>query len=110
MFRIGEFSKLSQVSVRMLRHYDKIDLLVPERIDEFTGYRYYSAMQLITINRIQELKRMGLSLNTIKEILKNYKDDDSLKKYLKLRRYEIEESIKEMQNQICMIENSIKRL
>ena len=32
MFRIGEFSKLSQVSVRMLRHYDKIDLLVPEII------------------------------------------------------------------------------
>ena len=110
MFRIGEFSKLSQVSVRMLRHYDKIDLLVPDKIDQFTGYRYYSAEQLITVNRIQELKRMGLSLNTIKEILKNYKDDDSLKKYLNLRKSEIEEIIKEMQNQICMIENSIKRL
>ena len=89
MFRIGEFSKLSQVSVRMLRHYDKIDLLVPEKIDEFTGYRYYSAMQLITINRIQELKRMGLSLNTIKEILKNYSDDQSFKNYLKLKKSEI---------------------
>lgn len=31
MFKIGEFSKLSQVSIRMLRHYDKIDLLVPKR-------------------------------------------------------------------------------
>ena len=110
MFRIGEFSKLSQISVRMLRHYDKIDLLVPEKIDEFTGYRYYSVMQLITINRIQELKRMGLSLNTIKEILKNYSDDQSLKNYLKLKKFEIEENMKEMQNQICMIENSIKRL
>ena len=110
MFRIGEFSKLSQVSVRMLRHYDKIDLLVPEKIDEFTGYRYYSAMQLITINRIQELKRMGLSLNTIKEILKNYSDDQSFKNYLKLKKSEIEENMKEMQNQICMIESSIKRL
>ena len=42
MLKIGEFSKLSRVSVRMLRHYDEIGLLKPIEIDRFTDYRYYS--------------------------------------------------------------------
>lgn len=46
MLKIGEFSKLSRVSVRMLRHYDEIGLLPPASIDSATGYRYYSEDQL----------------------------------------------------------------
>ena len=42
MLKIGDFSKLSRCSVRMLRHYDEIGLLEPAEIDRFTGYRYYS--------------------------------------------------------------------
>mgnify|MGYP000023241084 CR=1 FL=1 len=45
MLKIGEFSKLTRISIRMLRHYDEIGLLVPENVDEFTGYRYYSEEQ-----------------------------------------------------------------
>ena len=41
MLKIGEFSKLSHVSVRMLRHYDEIGLLHPQRVDPITGYRLY---------------------------------------------------------------------
>ena len=40
MLKIGDFSKLSRISIRMLRHYDEIGLLVPESIDSATGYRY----------------------------------------------------------------------
>ena len=39
MLKIGDFSKLSRVSIRMLRHYDEIGLLVPASTDPFTGYR-----------------------------------------------------------------------
>ena len=46
MLKIGEFSKLSRVSVRMLRHYDEIGLLKPAEIDTFTDYRYYREDQL----------------------------------------------------------------
>ncbi|NBH81077.1 MerR family DNA-binding transcriptional regulator [Clostridiaceae bacterium] len=41
MLKIGEFSVLSQISIHMLRHYDEIGLLIPEHVDDFTGYRYY---------------------------------------------------------------------
>ena len=52
MLKIGEFSKLSRVSVRMLRHYDEIGLLKPAEIDRFTDYRYYREDQLPTMCRI----------------------------------------------------------
>ena len=52
MFKIGEFSKFSQVTVKTLRYYDQIGLLKPAEIDRFTGYRYYSASQLPRLHRI----------------------------------------------------------
>jgi len=69
MFKIGEFSKLSQVPVKTLRYYDEIDLLKPAKVDDFTGYRYYSAEQLFQLNRILALKDLGLSLAQIGHIL-----------------------------------------
>ena len=62
MLKIGEFSKLSRVSIRMLRHYDDIGLLKPAEIDDFTGYRYYREEQLFAIGRITSLKDMGFAL------------------------------------------------
>lgn len=62
MFKIGEFSKLSRISIRMLRHYDEIGLLVPEETDPWTGYRRYAAAQLMTANRITALRGLGFSL------------------------------------------------
>jgi len=67
--QIGDFSKLSLVSVKALRYYDEIGLLKPERVDEFTGYRYYSASQLPQLNRIVALKNMGLSLDEIAKLM-----------------------------------------
>ena len=46
MYKIGELSKLCNMSVKALRYYDSEGLLVPDRIDKFTGYRYYSASKL----------------------------------------------------------------
>ena len=72
MLKIGEFSKLSRVSVRMLRHYDEIGLLKPAEIDRFTDYRYYRENQLPTAGRIAALKDMGFSLADIVRILEVY--------------------------------------
>jgi len=69
--QIGDFSKLSFVTVKALRYYDEIGLLKPERVDEFTGYRYYSAAQLLRLNRIVALKNMGLSLDEVARLLRD---------------------------------------
>lgn len=52
MFQIGEFSKLTQVSVRMLRYYDETGLLKPAKINKFTNYRLYSTEQIELLNKI----------------------------------------------------------
>lgn len=69
--KIGEFSELNQVSVKTLRYYEEIGLLVPFEIDEWTGYRYYKVIQMQTMEKIRTLKRLGFSLEEIKEIIVN---------------------------------------
>ena len=69
MLKIGEFSKLTQVSVRMLRHYDEIGLLKPAETDRLTDYRYYKEEQLPAMCRIKALKDMGFSLADIIRIM-----------------------------------------
>ena len=69
MLSIGEFSRICQVSVKTLHHYDRIGLLKPIRVDAFTGYRSYSRAQMEQMLYIQRLKRYGFSLGEIQEIL-----------------------------------------
>src|SRR5690349_15243888 len=54
MFTVGEFSRLAQVSKRLLHYYDEIDLFSPIHTERFTGYRYYSAEHYVTRNRTHE--------------------------------------------------------
>lgn len=65
MFRIGEFSSLTQVSVKNLRWYDEIGLLKPALVDAETGYRYYLARQISRLAKILILKNLGFSLEQI---------------------------------------------
>ena len=89
MFKIGDFSKLTRISVRMLRHYDEIDLLKPNSIDDFTGYRYYSADQIPIVNRIQVLKEMGFSLSEICSLMEKDLDSKQLRVLLQSKKREI---------------------
>lgn len=95
MFKIGDFSRLSQVPVKTLRYYDEIGLLKPNEVDRFTSYRYYSASQLSRLNRILLLKDLGLSLDQIGRLLEEDLPPAQLRGMLKLRQAEIERSIEE---------------
>lgn len=66
--KIGEFSKLCFVTVKTLRHYEKLGLLLPHDVDEWTGYRYYDVNQMKELNDILNLKKLGFSLESIKEM------------------------------------------
>ncbi len=66
MYKIGELSKLCNISVKTLRYYDAEGLLIPDEIDKFTGYRYYSASKLEDLYRIIALKELGFSLDEIR--------------------------------------------
>lgn len=110
MLKIGDFSTLSKISIDMLRHYDKIDLLIPTRVDSCSGYRYYSECQLADANSIQSLKRMGLGLSTIKEILHQYGDSESLADYLSVQARIKHDEMESLQQQIHRLESTIAAL
>ena len=69
--KIGEFSKMMQVTVKTLRHYEQRGLLLPDEVDEWTGYRYYSMKQMQRLNTIRGLQRQGFTLEEIKELLED---------------------------------------
>jgi DNA-binding transcriptional MerR regulator len=93
MFTVGEFSRLAQVSKRLLRYYDEIGLLRPNNTDPETGYRFYSATQLPDLNRILALKELGLSLDQIQHALRDNLSTDELQGMLLLKKAEIEQQV-----------------
>ncbi|HEU0296678.1 MAG TPA: MerR family transcriptional regulator [Anaerolineales bacterium] len=110
MFKIGEFSRLSRVSVRMLRHYDQLGLLTPSQIDPFTNYRYYSAEQLPRLNRILALRDLGFSLEQIAGMLDDELSSDQLLGMLKMKRAEIEQQLQTENARLARLEARIRQM
>ncbi|PEW67838.1 MerR family transcriptional regulator [Bacillus cereus] len=109
MFKIGDFSKLSSISIRMLRHYDKVELLQPVKINEQSRYRYYSAAQLKKVNQIQMLKDMGFNIATIKEIVAS-DNMEVIKSQFKNRSAQIKGEMDDLQKQLRLLEDSMKTM
>ena len=112
MFKIGDFSKLGQVSTRMLRHYDQMGLLKPSHTDERTGYRYYTIDQLARLHRLIALKDLGFSLEQVSDLL-NRGDElpvTELRGMLKLRQTEITRELQEKQSQLASVEARLYQL
>ncbi len=68
MYKIGEFSTLTKTTVKTLRFYDEADLLKPEYVDPYTGYRYYTTQQLNELQRLLALRQAGLTIEDVKKI------------------------------------------
>ena len=110
MFKIGDFSKIAQISGRMLRHYDKIGLFTPEYTDPETGYRYYTANQLPRLNRILALKDMGLGLKQIKELMHDDISADDIESLLYAQKSQIEQTIMADMARLRRVEFRIRQL
>jgi DNA-binding transcriptional MerR regulator len=95
VFKIGEFSVLTQVSIKTLRYYDEVGLLRPARVDADSGYRYYSASQVPRLHRILALKDLGFPLDRIAHVIKEGVTPDALRGMLMLREAEQQARVQE---------------
>lgn len=86
MYRIGEFSYLCNMSIKTLRYYDKIGILIPRKVDELTGYRYYDIDQLEKAKKIKELQNASFTLEEIKSILEGKNTEILLSKEKEIRK------------------------
>jgi DNA-binding transcriptional MerR regulator len=66
---IGEFARRSRLSIKALRHYDELGVLVPARVDEASGYRYYDVTQLESARIVSMLRQLDVPLAAIRELL-----------------------------------------
>lgn len=66
---IGDFSRMTYLSVKALRHYHEVGLLDPERIEPATGYRFYDPAQVATGQVIRRLRDLGMPLEDIRAVL-----------------------------------------
>jgi DNA-binding transcriptional MerR regulator len=110
MFKIGDFSKISQVSIRSLRHYDALGLLKPSHTDPFTGYRYYAADQLPRLNRIVALKNLGLSLEEVKRLLDGNLSAAEIRGMLLLKQAQMRQQISDELRQLAMVESRVQQI
>ena len=104
MFRIGEFSKLMQVSVRMLRYYDEVGLLNPAQSDPWTGYRMYSVEQIPVLNRILYLRDCGFTVAEMEGLVLG--NDDRMMEALKNKEKEIALAIKAEEQKLHRIDHA----
>lgn len=107
MLTIGEFSRLSRVTPRMLRHYDELGLLRPQSVGE-NGYRYYRQEQLSDLVRIQWLKSCGFPLGEIGPLLAL--EDVRLLPYMLERRKRLEAELAERREVLLRMEADILRM
>lgn len=110
MLNIGEFARLGQVSPRMLRHYDEIGLLKPERVEAANSYRLYSVHQLGRLHRIVALRDMGFSLDQIRELLLDDVSVVELRGMLRLRRAQIAQTVDDEQQRLRRVEAHLRAL
>lgn len=110
MYKIGDFSQMGQVSVRMLRHYDKLGLLKPGHVDEWTGYRYYTLDQLPRLHRIMALKDLGLSLEQVGDLLDDPHSNDRLQQLLRQRQQAIEQQLAEERARLARVSARLQQI
>ncbi|MCY6354663.1 MerR family transcriptional regulator [Clostridium sp. ZS2-4] len=109
MYTIGEFSRIGKVSTKMLRHYDKIELLKPDYTNPNNGYRYYSKDQIKDVLFVNKLKKYGFSLEEISKVLKK-RDSEYLQLVIEQKLLDLTEEIRRSQFILKEMEENIEQL
>jgi DNA-binding transcriptional MerR regulator/effector-binding domain-containing protein len=116
VFTIGEFSKITGLTVKTLRFYHDQSLLIPTSVDDATGYRYYDRSKIEAARIITHLRSLDLSLEEIGAIVRHAGDDADLREVMerqkslletKIRRYrEVVRSL----NHLLAVEDEARKL
>lgn len=96
MYKIGQFSIITGLTVKALRYYHKESLLIPKEVDSETSYRLYDSNQIIQARKIKILRDCGFSLKEIKDVFIHSKDIEDLPYYIEEKLASIIKEIKKI--------------
>lgn len=71
---IKEFARLCGCNPQTLRYYDRVELLKPVKVDEWSGYRFYDEEQALTFIKIKNLQIAGFTIDEVKGLLDSDND------------------------------------
>jgi DNA-binding transcriptional MerR regulator len=108
VYKIGEFSKITFLTVKTLRYYDEQDILKPSYRNEENGYRFYNESDFDKAKLVQLLRSLEFSIAEIKDVLSNYKSSSDLSYFLEEKKMMIEAKIKEEKKLLSKINLLIK--
>ncbi|MBN2652432.1 MAG: MerR family transcriptional regulator [Spirochaetales bacterium] len=97
MLSIGEFSQAARLTVKTLRYYHDLGILLPAKIDADSGYRYYDAQSLQRAAAISALKDLGFSLKEIQNILQQCSCEDDLTSFVSSKLAEVRQKKAELE-------------
>lgn len=110
LMKIGEIAAFFGVSPKAIRLYEKKGLLKPARVDPETGYRYYTAEQVSTLNALLDLKSLGFSLAEIRGVLDGGVDRDRLQAALARKKAAWQDAMAVAQNKVETIDDIAARI
>ncbi|NLD19772.1 MAG: MerR family transcriptional regulator [Clostridiales bacterium] len=108
-YSIGEVASICNISIRTLRYYDEIKLVVPEVRKSGSKYRYYSKEQMVNVFIVRKLRYLGIGLKEIKEIISK-NEVEMLKKSIEERLTEIRKEIEDLEQRCQEGEDFLERL
>ncbi len=94
-YSIGEFSRITGLSVKTLRFYHEKGILAPTSIDEATGYRFYDGAKIDKARIIMQLRQMEFSIEDIDAILRECADEADVLNYLERQKTKLQQRIQE---------------
>lgn len=109
MFSIGEFSKITGLSIKTLRHYHELGLLPPPLVDERSGYRYYNEQSVERARVIIGLRALEFGLTDIKDLLACGDDESDILETLERHKQSLEARIRAQRSIVQSIEQIIAR-
>jgi DNA-binding transcriptional MerR regulator/effector-binding domain-containing protein len=103
MFTIGEFSRISGLTIKTLRFYHESGLLIPAHADPETGYRYYNDAQIDQARAIVFLRELEFPLAEIAEILRHMGEDEPVLELIERRKAGLEERIRALRKSVKLL-------
>ena len=105
LYKIGMFAAMNHVTVKTLRFYEEQGLLIPARINDENGYRYYTMNQMAVIHQITALKEAGFTLDDIRRINAGSDEEAVIHK----KKSELLSKIAELTRQVSILDGYLAR-
>ncbi len=109
MFSIGQFSRITGLTIKTIRLYHEKGLLIPCRVDESTGYRYFDGRNVERARAISYLRELLFPLSDIKLMLDQFSEDADILVFLETHKGDITRRIKELNKTALKLEEIIQK-